>query len=160
MVVVTWMKEKLVNQEREMSASKEQMDPESQAYLPEAIVRLHPKLHEILGPDSPTFLAELDVLLAQGDSNQLVELFRRYPAAYQELQEQIDEIFQEREGETSRGGSGLFGDPHVRGFPGFAYRCNASSGTHWVALFEVRRRNLAGQALCPEHNKPLTLKRR
>jgi hypothetical protein len=152
------MKERLVNQEREMSASKEQMDPESQAYLPEAIVRLHPKLHEILGPDSPTFLAELDVLLAQGDSNQLVELFRRYPAAHQELQEQIDEIFQEREGKALRGG--LFGDPHVRRFPGFAYRCDASSGTHWVALFEVTKRNLVGQALCPEHNKPLALKRR
>src|SRR5437016_5615121 len=126
MVVVTWMKERLVNQEREMSASKEQMDPESQAYLPEAIVRLHPKLHEILGPDSPTFLAELDVLLAQGDSNQLVELFRRYPAAHQELQEHIDEIFQEREGKTLRGNRGLFGYPKVFSYPhvrGFAYRC-------------------------------------
>jgi len=148
-----------------MSASKEQMDPENQEYLPEAIIRLHRELPEILGPDAPIFLAELDRRLAQGDSNDLMELFRRYPAAHQRLQEKIDLVTQEREEKILRGSRGLFGDPHPspprpQGSPGFSYRCNTASGTHWVALFEVTRRDLVGRALCPEHNEPLTLKRR
>lgn len=135
-----------------MPSPEEQRKLEEQEELHEALVRLYPALHTILGPDSPTFLAGLDERLAQGDDDQLLEWFRRYPAAAKELDQKRKQLILGR----TRGGR-LFGDG-ISPEPGFSYHCK--DGKHLVPLHAVFRRDALGRPLCPQHQTVMRLKRR
>jgi hypothetical protein len=124
------------------------------------IARLRPELQTLLGSDYAPFAAQLDVFLAGGSENQVLELFRKYPVAFERLQGALAQ--QEEETWTTKGGLGLFGYPGIYGdpkksIPSIRYRCKV--GPHIVAAEEFEERDAAGNALCPEHHTPMVLER-
>jgi hypothetical protein len=111
--------------------------------LQAAIEQLRPELPTLLGTDYPAFAAELDSYLHMGSINRVLELFGRYPAAHHRLLDTIEE----REEETIKGGR-LFGIEKII-WPYLYYRCR--SGPHILVLRRVEKRDVAGQAICPQH---------
>ena len=116
------------------------------------IERLHPELQTLLGSDYTLFAAQLDGFLAGGNADQVLELFRKYPVAFERLQDALAQ--QAEETETTKGGLGLFGYP-IAPMPSIHYRCKV--GPHVVAAEEVKVKDAAGNALCPEHNTAMAL---
>jgi hypothetical protein len=117
-----------------------------------AIEQVHPTLPTVLGPAYASFTAQLEAFLAQGSEDQVFDLFRQYPEAYSRLLDAL--VQQQEETETTKGGLGLFGYP-IMPQPAIRYRCKV--GPHDVAGEDVKRRDAAGNALCPVHNKPMVL---
>jgi hypothetical protein len=122
-----------------------------------AIDQLGPELTQVLGPDYPTFAAELQTLLDQGNNVEVVALFGRYPAAHRRLLAIRASIRQRKEEETK--GIDFFPNIALPGQegtlpPGPAYWCE--SGHHIVYQSQVKKPDVRGRSLCPEHHEPLT----
>ncbi len=84
--------------------------------LQAAIERLRPDLQTLLGGDYAPFATQLDALLAGGNDDQVLELFRTYPTAFERLQDVLAQ--QEAELEMTRGGLGVYGYPITEQFVG------------------------------------------
>jgi hypothetical protein len=126
--------------------------------LLEAVEQLRPELPTLLGTGYTTFVTQLETSLA-GESESLVwDLFEKYPAANERLQEILEQ--QEEEEDIIRGGLlRLFGDPLSLGNrmerPALLYRCKTESGLHDVTADQVDERDAIGNALCPQHGAPM-----
>ncbi len=122
--------------------------------LQAAIERLRPDLQTLLGGDYAPFATQLDALLAGGNDDQVLELFRTYPTAFERLQDVLAQ--QEAELEMTRGGLGVYGYP-ITSPSSIRYRCE--TGPHVVAAEKVEERDAAGNAICPQHHAPMVLVR-
>ena len=123
-----------------------------------AIDQLRPELPQVLGPDYPAFAAQLQTLLDQGNTVKVVELFGRYPAAHRRLLALRAGIHQRKE-EATRG-IDFFLNITLPGHggtlpPSPAYWCE--SGPHRVYQSQVKKQDIRGRPLCPEHHEPLTV---
>lgn len=120
----------------------EDLDPN---VLRRAINLLHQELPEILGSNYRSFKAKLDVLLPNAGTKDVLSLFANYPVAYDRLQELLNYF---------TAGHGLFGDS-LSNRPNINYFC--STGSHYVSISEVQKRDVQGRPLCPRHGKAMSI---
>jgi hypothetical protein len=121
-----------------------------------AIEQLRPELPALLGTDCTSFVTQLETSLAGGNESQVWELFEKYPAITERLQEILEQI--EGEEDIIRGGLGLYGNPQLYdGYPRsrslLLYRCE--TGLHDVTTDQVEEHDALGHALCPQHGVPM-----
>ena len=116
-----------------------------------AIEQLRPELPALLSNDYSQFIAQLETSLARGNEDQVLELFEeKYPALYERL---LDILGQQREDlGTTKGFPDLYGNS-IAPQPFIRYECKI--GPHCVNSKEVQERNVAGEALCPQHHVPM-----
>jgi hypothetical protein len=127
--------------------------------LLDAIEQLRPALPSLLGSDCTIFVAQLEISLAGERESPVWELFEKYPAANERLQEILERM--EGEEDIIRGGLGLYGDPQLYGKPHLPilkhslllYRCE--TGLHDVTADQIEERDAIGNALCPQHGIPM-----
>ena len=122
--------------------------PDRSRALQVAIDRTYAELPSLLGTEFPSFDMQLQRLLRTGRDEQLLDLFNRYPKAYNRLLNHLALLSIH----SSFFADSIFGYPVVKN--SIQYRCQV--GSHDVPLQDVKQRTAAGDPICPVHGNIMT----
>ncbi|SRR6266566_5698817 len=109
-----------------------------------SIDQTYPQLPWLLGEDFPSFRIQLERLRWEGSDQELLNLFKPYPIAYRRLLTNLLLLAAFRNS---------FND---KIFTSVATTFRCPEGPHEVEAKNVKDRNVDGNALCPDHKKPMT----